>query len=97
MTTNEEILQKLKILELRIEAIEHFLSSFESFASADVDDTLLPKAIEVVQEYDRASASLLQRRLSIGYARAARILDQLEEKGIVGKGEGAMPREVIKK
>lgn len=97
MVSNDEIMQKLKILELRIEAIEHFLSSFESFASADIDDTLLPKAVEIVQEYDRASASLLQRRLAIGYARAARMLDQLEEKGIVGKGEGAKPREVLKR
>lgn len=63
--------------------------------SNDGKDDLFQEAVRVVCQYDRASASLLQRRLSIGYARAARILDQLEEEGIVGAGEGAKPREVI--
>ncbi|MCX6705722.1 MAG: hypothetical protein NTV24_01275, partial [Candidatus Woesebacteria bacterium] len=49
----------------------------------------------VVCQYDRASASLLQRRLSIGYARAARIIDQLEAAGVVGVTEGSKPREVL--
>lgn len=59
-------------------------------------DALFEEAVRVVCQYDRASASLLQRRLSIGYARAARILDQLEVEGIVGPGEGAKPRDVLK-
>ncbi len=58
-------------------------------------DTLFEEAIRAVCQYDRASASLLQRRLSVGYARAARILDQLEESGIVGHGEGSKPRDVL--
>lgn len=58
-------------------------------------DALFEEAIRVVCQYDRASASLLQRRLSIGYARAARILDQLEAVGIVGGGEGSKPRDVL--
>lgn len=58
-------------------------------------DELSDEAIRVVCEYDRASASLLQRRLSIGYARAARILDQLEQAGVVGPQEGSKPREVL--
>lgn len=58
-------------------------------------DDLFEEAVRVVCQYDRASASLLQRRLSIGYARAARILDQLETEGIVGLGEGAKPRDVL--
>lgn len=64
-------------------------------ASVDGKDTLFEEAIRVVCQYDRASASLLQRRLSIGYARAARILDQLEEAEIVGHGEGSKPRDVL--
>lgn len=60
-------------------------------------DTLFKDAVEVVTQYDRASASLLQRRLSIGYARAARILDELEERGIVGPAKGSKPREVLMK
>jgi len=58
------------------------------------DDPLLEEAKRVVIEARKASASLLQRRLRIGYARAARLIDTLEEKGIVGPGEGAKPREV---
>lgn len=58
-------------------------------------DNLFRKAVEVVCQYDRASASLLQRRLSIGYARAARIIDQLEAAGVVGVTEGSKPREVL--
>jgi DNA segregation ATPase FtsK/SpoIIIE, S-DNA-T family len=58
------------------------------------DDPLFDEAKRVVIESKKASASLLQRRLRIGYARAARLIDMLEEKNIVGPGEGAKPREV---
>lgn len=60
-------------------------------------DTLFNQAVEIVGQHDFASASLLQRRLSIGYARAARLLDQLESDGIVDSAEGAKPRKVLKK
>lgn len=60
----------------------------------DVDDDMYPEAKKVVIESQKASASYLQRRLRVGYARAARLLDLLEEKGIIGPGEGAKPREV---
>jgi len=58
-------------------------------------DELFDEAIRLVCQYDRASASLMQRRLSIGYARAARILDQLQDSGVVGPSEGAKAREVL--
>ena len=58
------------------------------------DDELYEEAVEVVKAAKKASASLLQRRLKVGYARAARLLDVMEEKGIIGPGEGAKPREV---
>ena len=58
-------------------------------------DELFEPAAKVICRYDRASASLLQRRLSIGYARAARILDQLERAGAVGPAEGSKAREVL--
>lgn len=58
-------------------------------------DEFFDEAVRIVCQYDRASASLLQRRLSIGYARAARILDQLEAAGIVGPAEGSKPRDVL--
>ncbi len=60
-------------------------------------DTLFDQAIEIIMQYDKASASLLQRRLSIGYARAARLLDQLEAAGYVSPAEGSKPREVVKR
>ncbi|OGE82412.1 MAG: hypothetical protein A3B10_02970 [Candidatus Doudnabacteria bacterium RIFCSPLOWO2_01_FULL_44_21] len=62
--------------------------------SNDDDDELLSEAMEVVRAAKKASASLLQRRLRVGYARAARLLDMLEEQGVIGPGEGAKPREV---
>lgn len=58
-------------------------------------DELFEDAIRTICQYDRASASLLQRRLRIGYARAARLLDALEEAGVVGQGEGSKPRDVL--
>lgn len=60
----------------------------------DKDDDLYPEAVEVVRAAGKASASLLQRRLKVGYARAARLLDIMEAKGVVGPGDGAKPREV---
>lgn len=61
----------------------------------DGRDPLFAEAVRIVCQYDRASASLLQRRLSIGYSRAARVLDQLEGEGVVGHAEGSKPRDVL--
>lgn len=68
-------------------------SSVSSFDSAD--DSLFNDAAQVVTESGKASASLLQRRLRVGYARAARLIDLLEERGIVGPADGSRPREVL--
>jgi S-DNA-T family DNA segregation ATPase FtsK/SpoIIIE len=61
----------------------------------DGRDALFDEAIRIICQHDKASASLLQRRLSIGYSRAARILDQLEAVGAVGRAEGSKPRDVL--
>jgi len=61
------------------------------------EDEFLEEAIRIVSEAQKASASLLQRRLKVGYARAARLLDIMEAKGIIGPGDGAKPREVYVK
>lgn len=61
------------------------------------NDPLFKQALEIIMQQDRASASLLQRRLSIGYARAARILDQMEAAGYVSPAEGSKPRDVIRR
>ncbi len=71
------------------------IPGFEGVGGGDADgDAMLEEAIEVVRAAGKASASLLQRRLRVGYARAARRLDILEEKGVVGPADGAKPREV---
>ncbi len=64
-------------------------------AAASTDDQMLPDAIECVVEAGVASTSLLQRRLKLGYARAARIIDEMESRGIVGPFEGSKPRQVL--
>lgn len=64
-------------------------------AGGDERDPLFAEAVRVICQYDRASSSLLQRRLSIGFNKAARILEQLEAAGVVGPADGAKPREVL--
>lgn len=76
-------------------SLEMSETEFEGFYGGE--DPLYEEAKKVVIEAKKASASLLQRRLRVGYARAARLIDMLEEKGIVGPGEGAKPREVYLK
>ena len=61
----------------------------------DVDDDLYLEAKAAVEEAGRASTSYLQRKLRIGYSRAARLMDILEEKGVIGAADGSRPREVL--
>ncbi len=70
---------------------------FGGTAAGDDHDDLFNQALDVVMQSDKASASLLQRKLKVGYARAARILDELQEAGYVGPAEGSKPRDVIKR
>lgn len=63
-------------------------------ANSEVDDELYGEALEIIKDAGKASASLLQRRLKVGYARAARLLDLMEDNGIIGPAQGAKPREV---
>jgi S-DNA-T family DNA segregation ATPase FtsK/SpoIIIE len=75
---------------------EDSTGSTDDLADEDADRLLLD-AVEVIREYDRASASLLQRRLRIGYARAARIIDQLEARGYIGAFDGSNARAVLQR
>ncbi len=79
-----------------LEDEEESSGSVDDLAGDDAD-RLLPDAVAVIQEYDRASASLLQRRLKIGYARAARIIDQLEARGYIGAFDGSNARQVLRR
>ena len=64
---------------------------------SEADEELIMKCIEVARQERKCSTSLLQRRLRLGYTRAARMVDILEQRGIVGPGDGAKPREVFVK
>lgn len=68
---------------------------FSSRIDGEDDDELYPEAKQAVLDAGKASTSYLQRKLRIGYARAARLIDILEERGVIGPGDGAKPREVI--
>lgn len=94
----EELKSQVVDLKIRIKRIEEFLRSFpniEDYFDSDSDDVILEDAVKLVMQVDSVSAAFLQRKLVIGYARAARILSQLEEKGIIGPAEGSAPRKVL--
>ncbi len=89
-----EIEEELPSFEVENGGASGIVPDFEDYESGD-DDELYNEAVELVRSAKKASASLLQRRLRVGYARAARLLDIMEERGVVGPGEGAKPREVF--
>jgi DNA segregation ATPase FtsK/SpoIIIE, S-DNA-T family len=96
----KNLIEFIKKSDVKVEYAEEITQKFKAKApgsgSSNEDlDEKFEEAVRIVVQYDRASASLLQRRLSIGYARAARVLDQLERAGVVGPGEGAKPRDIL--
>ncbi|HEX4075440.1 MAG TPA: DNA translocase FtsK, partial [Candidatus Acidoferrales bacterium] len=76
---------------------ENAMGGGEGVDGEEVDDDLYQDAVRVCCEMGRASTSTLQRRLRIGYGRAARLIDLMEKDGIVGPADGSKPREVLKK
>lgn len=91
---DEEVVQEIE----RQAAVSGSKKGSASISSKEGDndsDEFLPKAIEAVLEAGQASTTLLQRRLRVGYARAARIVDEMEQRGIVGQFEGSKPRKVL--
>src|SRR5205085_675431 len=67
----------------------------EDGGGCDEDEDLIQQCIEVIRSEQKASVSLMQRRLRLGYTRAARIMDELENRGIVGPSKGAEPRDIL--
>ena len=89
---DDEVMQEIE----RQAAADTKKKSVDSSGDEDTDaDEMIPKAIELVVEAQMASTTLLQRKLKLGYARAARIMDNLEERGIIGPYEGSKPRKVL--
>ena len=74
-----------------------FESTLEDEDDSGDDDEMYEEARICVMEAGKASTSYLQRKLKLGYARAARLMDKLEERGVIGPGDGAKPREVLEK
>jgi DNA segregation ATPase FtsK/SpoIIIE, S-DNA-T family len=70
-------------------------ANFGNESGIDEDEDLIQQCIEVIRSEQKASVSLMQRRLRLGYTRAARIMDELENRGIVGPGKGAEPRDIL--
>ena len=92
---NNELPNEVVAIESGEEGSGSPLPLFDAAAASGDEDELLAEAVELVRSAQKASASLLQRRLKVGYARAARLLDIMEEKGIIGPGDGAKPREIL--
>lgn len=93
------VLVLLALIYLKLAKIEKHLAKDTSnvyMTDWDEPDELFDKAAEVIVQYNNASTSLIQRRLSIGYARSARILDQLCSQGLISEADGAKPRKVYK-
>ncbi len=99
LITDQEIIKTVTYLKNIVPEVQYSkeVGRHKEEISSGEKDALFNQAVEIVGQHDFASASLLQRRLSIGYARAARMLDQMESEGIVGPAEGSKPREVLKK
>jgi len=95
--TDQEI-ERIIAFWQKMSAVEEAAAPWETILSEpeEGEDSLLEQAIEVVRQSQHASASLLQRRLRVGYPRAARLLDELEEMGVVGPSQGGgREREVL--
>ena len=101
----EELKTDLVSLKIRVRRLEEFYNAFPDPSDyleeerrpygKDERDELFEEAVRMISQHDRASASLIQRRLQLGFNRSARVLEQLEEAGVVGAADGSKPREVL--
>ncbi|WAA11253.1 DNA translocase FtsK [Fervidibacillus albus] len=83
------------ISQQRAQYEEEMIPDEDTEQEMEVDDELYPKAVRLIAEMQTASVSLLQRRFRIGYTRAARLIDEMEKRGVVGPYEGSKPRAVL--
>ena len=85
-TYDEDVVEKIN---------QSVMSDAEKEEAAEEYDPRLPEAVEIVVEAGQASVSMLQRRMRVGYARAGRLIDEMEQRGIVSEADGAKPRAVL--
>jgi S-DNA-T family DNA segregation ATPase FtsK/SpoIIIE len=95
VTTKSEPDFQRELVQLRVDDDEEAGEDGDGLLAFGADDELYNQSIEIVLEHQRGSVSLLQRRLGIGYGRAARLIDQMAEDGIVGDFKGSQAREVL--
>ena len=103
--SDEEVHDVIEFVKGQVEKAEYSSNVMDSIERAntpaaekserDLEDELLPEAIELVVQAQQASVSMLQRRFRIGYNRAARIIDMMEDRQIVGPSDGSRPRQVL--
>ncbi len=95
--SESEIKENVEIIKDRYKEEIITLESLREKDNEEEEDDLYPEARKIVIESGKASTSFIQRKLRIGYARSARLIDMLEDAGVIGKGDGAEPRKVLKK
>jgi S-DNA-T family DNA segregation ATPase FtsK/SpoIIIE len=93
----DEVSAEITLTSGSISADKSIFESTLQDEEIDDDDEMYEEARVCVIEAGKASTSYLQRKLKLGYARAARLMDKLEERGVIGPGDGAKPREVLEK
>jgi S-DNA-T family DNA segregation ATPase FtsK/SpoIIIE len=96
--SDEEVADVVGYVKKQVDEVDYQTEILErsySVGPEDEEDEYLPEAIELVIEQEQASTSMLQRRFRVGYNRAARMIDAMEERGIIGPSNGSKPREVL--
>ncbi|WIF94693.1 FtsK/SpoIIIE family DNA translocase [Caminicella sporogenes] len=96
--SDEEVQRVVDFIKSQVSDITYeddILDNFEEISKSEEVDELLPEAIELVVNSQQASISMLQRKFRIGYNRAARIIDEMEKRGIVSESQGSKPRNVL--
>jgi len=96
-TYKDEVTEEISLTAGSISADKSIFESALDEEDIEDDDEMYEEARACVVEAGKASTSYLQRKLKLGYARAARLMDKLEERGVIGPGEGAKPREVLER
>ena len=91
----ERMVESIKAADYQPEEVAVFSEHADISVAANERDELFDEAVQIVLDAQQASTSFLQRRMKVGYSRAARLMDELENAGVVGPAEGAKPRQIL--